>query len=155
MKQFEDLVNLLINPNGSAPIYNCLLYLNDTKRKIKNTDAFGQMDASGGAVESNYRFRIGSTTKTFTATVILQLMEEGVLQLDDYYLDCLKNPKTKYFFKDLLFFDGINYSNNITIKNLLQHKSGIRDYFADDDGNEYEFIQYLSGKIEERNSFNN
>ncbi|WP_372768002.1 serine hydrolase domain-containing protein [Lutibacter sp.] len=133
MKQFEDLVKLLINPNGSAPIYNCLLYLNDTKRNIKNTGAFGQMYASGGAIESNYRFRIGSITKTFTATVILQLMEEGALQLDDHYLDCLKNSETKKIFSELLFFEGINYSSHITIKNLLQHKSGIRDYFADDE----------------------
>jgi len=29
----------------------------------------------------------------------------------------------------------------------------IRDYFADADGNEYEFVQYLSDNIEERNSF--
>ncbi|MFT6982345.1 MAG: catechol-2,3-dioxygenase [Crocinitomicaceae bacterium] len=32
-------------------------------------------------------------------------------------------------------------------------KFRIRDYFADADGNQYEFIEYLSGKIEERNSF--
>ena len=31
----------------------------------------------------------------------------------------------------------------------------IRDYFLDDDGNEYEFVQYLSDKIEERNSYEN
>lgn len=31
----------------------------------------------------------------------------------------------------------------------------IRDYFADADGNEYEFVQYLSDKIEEKNSYNN
>lgn len=30
----------------------------------------------------------------------------------------------------------------------------IRDYFFDSDGNEFEFIQYLSDKVEERNSFN-
>lgn len=29
----------------------------------------------------------------------------------------------------------------------------IRDYFIDNDGNECEFVQYLSDKIEERNSF--
>ncbi len=29
----------------------------------------------------------------------------------------------------------------------------IRDYFLDDDGNEYEFVQYLSDKMEERNSY--
>lgn len=30
----------------------------------------------------------------------------------------------------------------------------IRDYFADADGNQYEFIQYLSDKPEEKNSYN-
>ena len=29
----------------------------------------------------------------------------------------------------------------------------IRDYFADNDGNQYEFVQYLSDNINERNSF--
>jgi len=33
-------------------------------------------------------------------------------------------------------------------------KFRIRDYFADSDGNQYEFIQYLSNRIEEKNSFN-
>ncbi|NRA11815.1 MAG: VOC family protein [Crocinitomicaceae bacterium] len=32
-------------------------------------------------------------------------------------------------------------------------KFRIRDYFADADGNEYEFVQYLSEDISERNSF--
>jgi len=32
-------------------------------------------------------------------------------------------------------------------------KFRIRDYFADQDGNQYEFVQYLSDKIDERNSF--
>ena len=31
----------------------------------------------------------------------------------------------------------------------------IRDYFADADGNQYEFVQYLSDKSEEKNSYNN
>ncbi len=30
----------------------------------------------------------------------------------------------------------------------------IRDYFADADGNQYEFVQYLSDKPEEKNSYN-
>ncbi len=30
----------------------------------------------------------------------------------------------------------------------------IREYFADKDGNEFEFIEYLSNRVEERNSFN-
>ena len=36
-------------------------------------------------------------------------------------------------------------------KQVEKHR--IRDYFADEDGNQYEFVQYLSDVIEERNSF--
>lgn len=139
MKQFEDLAKLLINTNGSTPIYNCMLYLNDIKREINYKGSFGQMDASGGSVDSNYLFRTGSITKTFTATIILQLMEEGVLNLDDGYLDSL-NHKTKNYLKELMFVDGLNYSNQITIKNILQHRSGLRDYYTDDD----RFLKYIT-----------
>jgi len=31
----------------------------------------------------------------------------------------------------------------------------IRDYFADADGNQYEFVQYLSEVVQEKNSYNN
>ncbi len=34
-------------------------------------------------------------------------------------------------------------------------KFRIRDYFCDADGNEYEFVQYLSDKTEERNLYGN
>lgn len=34
-------------------------------------------------------------------------------------------------------------------------KYRIRDYFADADGNQFEFVQYLSHKPEEKNSYNN
>ena len=40
-------------------------------------------------------------------------------------------------------------------RNYLKAIEGfrIRDYFADDDGNQYEFIEYLSNKIEEKNKY--
>lgn len=36
---------------------------------------------------------------------------------------------------------------------FTEHKHRLRDYYLDADGNEYEFIQYLSDKTEERNSY--
>ncbi|MBT3418576.1 MAG: beta-lactamase family protein [Flavobacteriales bacterium] len=132
MKTIEKLMKLLIRHSGSSPIHNCILYLNNPKKNSNYKDAFGQMNESGGEVKHNYCFRTGSITKTFTATIIMQLMEEGVLSLDDLFLDGL-NQTTRKFLKELLLFEGINYSNEITIKNLLQHRTGIRDYFTDDD----------------------
>lgn len=132
MKPIKELMKLLISNSESAPIHNCILYLNNPKKDIKYKAAFGQMNTFGSKVHHNDCFRTGSITKTFTATIIMQLMEEGVLSLGDLFLDSL-NQNTSKFLKELLLFEGINYSNEITIKNLLQHRSGIRDYFTDDD----------------------
>ena len=133
MKRIEDFANLLINPDSSPPIYNCLLNIHSVKKNINYKIALGKIDDSNKENDFNYRFRTGSITKTFTSTIILQLMEEGLLQLDETFLNCLKNTTTKNIFSEIMYFEGINYSHKITIKNLLQHKSGIRDYFSDDE----------------------
>jgi D-alanyl-D-alanine carboxypeptidase len=59
------------------------------------------------------RFRIGSITKTFVATVVLQLVGECELSLDDT-LDRWQPTITD--------------ASAITIRELLQHTSGIPDY---------------------------
>jgi len=56
------------------------------------------------------KFRIGSITKMFTATMILQLVEEGQLKLTDT-LD--------------RFFPQISNAQKITIVQILSHRSGI------------------------------
>jgi D-alanyl-D-alanine carboxypeptidase len=56
------------------------------------------------------RFRLGSITKMFTATMILQLVEEGELKLADS-LD--------------KFLPEIPNARNITIAQILSHRSGI------------------------------
>lgn len=58
-------------------------------------------------------FEIGSITKQFTAVAILKLAEQGKINLDDDFTDYLK-------------FD--TKGRKITIKNLLEHTSGITNY---------------------------
>ena len=53
MKQYEDFANLLINPDGSTPIYNCLLNINNAKKNINYKIALGQIDASDKKIASN------------------------------------------------------------------------------------------------------
>jgi D-alanyl-D-alanine carboxypeptidase len=60
------------------------------------------------------RFRIGSITKTFVATVVLQLVGEGWLGLDD--------PVEKWL--PGVVPDG----DRITVRHLLNHTSGLFDY---------------------------
>lgn len=65
-------------------------------------------------ISTNNRFCIGSCTKMFTAVTVLKLQEQGLLNINDslfYYLP--KHP----------FIDS-----TITIKQLLNHTSGIADF---------------------------
>ncbi|HEX7719323.1 MAG TPA: serine hydrolase domain-containing protein, partial [Woeseiaceae bacterium] len=59
-------------------------------------------------------FRLASLTKQFTAMSILMLVERGELTLDDSLHD--------------VFPDFADYGSAITMRNLLQHTSGIIDY---------------------------
>ncbi len=63
-------------------------------------------------------FHIASTSKTFTAMVVLRLMEQGKLNIEDNVQQYL--PTFPY--------------NNITIKNLLTHRSAIPNYVYFMDG---------------------
>jgi D-alanyl-D-alanine carboxypeptidase len=82
------------------------------------TAAAGLADIRPSArMDSSDPFRIGSVTKTFVATVVLQLVGEGRLRLDD---------RVSRWAPGLLP-DG----ERITIRDLLSHRSGLADV-ADD-----------------------
>ena len=68
------------------------------------------------------KFKIGSITKTFTATIIFQLIDEGKL-----------NTETKLS----VFFPDFTNSSKITIEQLLGHRSGIHNYTDDPDFTDY------------------
>lgn len=76
-------------------------------------------------MKTDFRFRIGSVTKTFTATVVLQLAGENRLNLDDYIEDWLPGV-----------IQGNGYDDKqITIRQLLNHTSGIANYTRSKDFN--------------------
>lgn len=68
-------------------------------------------------VPAGGRFRIASVTKTFTATTVLQLVGEGRLSLDDTVERVLPG---------VVRGNG-NDGRRITVRNLLQHTSGLHD----------------------------
>ena len=65
------------------------------------------------SIGPDHKFETGSSTKTITAACILQLVDEGILSLDDS------------LFSWVPAFDYID--PNITIRQLLRHQSGIYD----------------------------
>ncbi len=87
--------------------------------KLLYTHSFGYAqitDAGNKPLTDNTRYRIASITKTYTAVMILQLVEEGKLKLT--------SPLGQ-------FFPQIPNADKITIAQILQHRSGIPDMTVD------------------------
>ena len=78
----------------------------------------GRVEAAAGVADVTtgepltpaHRFRIGSVTKIFVAPLVLRLVEEGLLDLDG---------------------DAAPFAGGITIRQLLNHTSGLDDFMGD------------------------
>ncbi|MBU1671519.1 MAG: beta-lactamase family protein [Actinobacteria bacterium] len=80
--------------------------------------AFGKADIEKGTpISTDDRVRIASNTKTFVATVVLQLVQEGKLSLDD---------------KLSKFVPSVKDADNITIRQVLQMTSGTFSFTEDE-----------------------
>jgi D-alanyl-D-alanine carboxypeptidase len=77
--------------------------------------AAGVADKAGGrALRATDRFRTGSITKSFVATVALQLVGEGKLKLSDTIEHWLPGV--------------LPYGDKVNLRQLLNHTSGVPDY---------------------------
>lgn len=85
------------------------------KGRVIYEKAFGMANLELGVpMQADNVFRIGSITKQFTAVAILQLMEQGKLDLQDDITRFIPDYPTQ--------------GNKITIEHLLTHTSGIQSY---------------------------
>lgn len=110
-------------------IDSLLIYLNQNNKfmgqvsirengNILFEKAYGYADVSNSMkANENTKYKIGSITKTFTAVMIMQLIEEKKLKLDT---------------KLSKFYPQIQNSGKITIHDLLHHRTGIIDYMNGD-----------------------
>lgn len=75
---------------------------------------------SDAPVNAGHRYRMASVSKIFTAALILRLVEEGYFGLDDPV-------------QDYLAIDGLQYSQAITIRQMLSHTAGLVDHLNSSD----------------------
>ncbi|UOX35370.1 beta-lactamase family protein [Flavobacterium sediminilitoris] len=80
--------------------------------------AYGASDIENNTkANEETKYKIGSITKTFTAIVIMQLIEEKKLKLDTQLS---------------VFYPKVNNADKITINDLLHQRTGIPDYINQD-----------------------
>lgn len=95
--------SVAVSKNGEI-IYTKSIGFADVENKVKSTEI--------------YKYRIGSISKTFTSVLILKAFEENKLDLNqkiDKWFPTIKNAET------------------ITVKHLLNHRSGIHNFTSDID----------------------
>ncbi|MCJ8280452.1 MAG: beta-lactamase family protein [Rivularia sp. ALOHA_DT_140] len=73
------------------------------------------------SMKPNDQFGLASTSKTFVAVAVLQLVEQGKLNLDKAISNYLPQKIST----------NIPYSDEITIRQLLNHTSGVVEYLDD------------------------
>lgn len=102
-KEIDDLIKKSFQ---SIPISNLSIVITNQKEEIYSMEY-------GSQTTNNSSFALGSTSKAFTALTILKLLEEYSISLD--------TPINHYL-------SEINSKNEITMKDLLNHTSGIGTY---------------------------
>ncbi len=121
MQLAESLQSLLDTEAGKPNTNGVIL-------RVRSGD--GQIDFKGraGAARSDTRFPIASITKLFTATLVVQLIDERRIRLDDPIQDLL--PGTDL--DGLHVVKGVDYGSQLTIRHLLHQTSGLADYYESD-----------------------
>lgn len=118
--QFE---NMLLKED----IHNGFLQIKSANGELNFKLVSGNFQ-DGRVVRESNPFHAASVGKMFTASIIMKLAETKEIQLED--------PISKHLSPEIVnglhLFEGKDYSNKITIKQLLQHTSGLADYIMDE-----------------------
>ena len=100
----------------AAGVPGAVLLVRDGDRTIRLTSGYGNLKPRT-PVRATDRFRVGSITKAFVATVVLQLVAEKKLRLTDTVERWLPGV--------------VPNGKRITVRQLLNHTSGLFDYAGD------------------------
>ncbi|HUJ88401.1 MAG TPA: serine hydrolase domain-containing protein [Burkholderiales bacterium] len=115
----QDIVSNLVRTDPN--IRNCVLAVS------KGDGPMIWAGAADTAIAPDTPIYIASVTKLYVATAIMLLYEKGLISLED--------PMAKYLPQDLIrginVYGGKDYSSEITIAQLLSHRSGIADYYSE------------------------
>jgi D-alanyl-D-alanine carboxypeptidase len=112
---------------GKKEVHNASFALYSDQLELNLNWTEGEFK-DGTRVTKENPYHSASIGKSFTATAVVMLQEQGKLAFDD--------PISRFLSHDVMnhlhVFEGTDYSEQITIAHLLQHRSGLPDYFEDE-----------------------
>jgi len=119
IKRFPGITVALISPDGQ--LISLAEGYSDLEAKIR--------------MESKDRMLTGSVGKTFVASLVFQLAEEGKLRLDD--------PIEKFLGRESWFAELPN-GKDITVRLLLSHRTGIIQHWFESERFQTAYLEHIS-----------
>lgn len=121
-------------------IFNMILAITTSDEKLNWSGAAGIAHKEKELISTpETPFFIASITKMLTATIIMKFYEEKKISLDDPIVNFL--PKS--LVKEIHSYKGIEYTDLITVKHLLNHTSGIADYYFEKPSGGKNFFDFI------------
>ena len=122
--EFQTFLDHIVNETEN--VYNAVLLIESPQFKWKGASGVANPDESIPMVADD-QFFTASTAKMMTATVAMMLVESGKIKLDDK-IHCYL-PKS--IMNGLHEYQGQSYGTIITLRQLLNHTSGLGDNWSD------------------------
>lgn len=121
--RLQSLLDGLVN--DQANVRNGVLLVEGPGFKWKGASGLA-VPESGRSMLPDDAFNIDSIAKTMTATIVMRLVEAGELGLEDRVSQYLPDS----LMDGLHVYEGRSYGEEITVRHLLNHISGIADDWA-------------------------
>jgi D-alanyl-D-alanine carboxypeptidase len=121
------LHHLVVRLAGRRAIPHAVLEVQRGDGTVVFSGAAGVADESGRPMTAATPWFIASIDKTMTATVVLQLHEEGALDIDDRLVDHLPADVVA----GIHTLKRVDHVPSITLRHLLGHGSGLADWLED------------------------
>lgn len=94
---------------------------------VQSGDGKIDFEGAAGTARADQPFFMASITKMFTATLLMQLVDEGQVQLDDKVTSHLKHIDLK----GVHTYRGKDWTDQLTVRHLVHQTSGLADFFED------------------------
>jgi len=108
-------------------LHNAFLLVHSDKLGIHWNLASGEIETNKEPITKNHPFHIASIGKTFTSVLISILYEKGLIDYDDTINKYLPDE----IINNLHIYQNEIYSDKILVRHLLNHTSGLPDYFTE------------------------
>lgn len=127
MAEIEAVVEQFLTDTGAPGVTLAVLLPDGDGGVVERTVSAGLSNVKKNqAASASDHYRFGSITKTMTSAVILQLVDEGLVELDAPVATYLGSGWAEGY-----VWEGVDYGDTITIRQILNHTDGFAEYAFD------------------------